>query len=343
MNHDELVKLFQIEFKLCKVTPDESAIVLSSERSHEGYAAAALQALLNIGAKAFELKAVTPPGRKEGSVGNTPVAGNRIALEALKAADFVVDLVFLLHSPEQAEILEAGTRILLVVEPPSVLMRQLPTEELRLSVKRGAAKLRKARSLRVVSEVGTDLQMKIGEYPVIEQYGFADEPGRWDHFPSAFFYTWPNEGETNGRVVLSKGDLIWPLNKYLDTSVTLTIENGYIRDIEGGVDAEILRAAFESFDDPEAYAVAHIGWGVDPRSKFDALRSEPASVGNDSRSFAGNVQFSTGPNLEVGGTRATLGHFDMPMLGCTLLLDEQPVVLNGQIIEGHANQPTINK
>ena len=333
MEHDKLVKIFQAEFKLCKVTADESAIVLSCERSQEGYATAALQALLNLGAKAFELRTVTPLGRKEGSVSNTPVAGNRIALDALKSADFVVDLVFLLHSAEQAEILEAGTRILLVIEPPSVLMRQLPTEELRLSVKRGAAKLRKARILRVMSEAGTDLQMKIGDYPVIEQYGFTDEPGRWDHFPSAFFYTWPNEGETNGRVVLNKGDLVWPLNKYLDTTVTLTIEKGYIRDIEGDADAAILRSAFESFNDPEAYAIAHMGWGVDPRSKFDALRSEPTSVGNDSRSFAGNVQFSTGPNLEVGGTRATLGHFDMPMLGCTLLLDDQPVVLNGQIVE----------
>ncbi len=333
MEADKLVKLFQAEFELCKVAPTQNAIVLSSDKSREGYAAAALQALLNIGAKAFELRTVTPPGRKEGSVGNTPVAGNRVALEALKAADFVVDLVFLLHSPEQAEVLAAGTRILLVIEPPSVLMRQLPTEELRLSVKRGAAKLRNARQLRVTSEAGTDLYMKIGDYPVIEQYGFTDEPGRWDHFPSAFFYTWPNEGDTHGRVVLNKGDLVWPLNKYLDTPVTLTVEGGYIRKIEGGLDAEMLRDAFESFNDPEAYAVAHMGWGVDPRSKFDALLSEPSSVGNDARSFAGNVQFSTGPNLEVGGTRATLGHFDMPMLECTLLLDDQPVVINGQVVE----------
>lgn len=333
MEHDKLVKLFQAEFELCGVTADESAIVLSSEQSREGYAAAALQALINLGAKAFELRTMMPPRRKKGSVGNTPIEGNRIALDALKAADFVVDLVFLLHSVEQAEILATGTRILLVVEPPSVLLRQLPTEELRLSVKRGAAQLRRARTLRVISEAGTDLEMKISDYPVIEQYGFTDEPGRWDNFPSAFFYTWPNEGETNGRVVLNKGDVVLPLNKYLDAPVTLTVEKGYIRDIQGGVDADMLRSAFQSFNDPEAYAVAHIGWGVDPRSNFEALRTEPSSVGMDSRSFAGNVQFSTGPNVEVGGTRATHGHFDMPMLGCTLLLDGHPVLQNGQIVE----------
>jgi 2,5-dihydroxypyridine 5,6-dioxygenase len=338
MQRDKLISLFEAEFERCNVRKGETAIVLSGERSRPAYAEAAMEAIRNLGANVFEMRTLgirpsdVPVGKKDGIVGLTPISGNRVAIEALKAADFVVDLVFLLHSPEQVEILKAGTRILLVVEPPEILERQLPTDELRLLVEAGAEKLKKARSLRVVSDAGTDLEMKLGEYPVITQYGFTDQPGRWDHFPSSFLYTWPNEGQTNGRVVLNTGDFIWPLNKYLSSPITLTVEGGYIRKIEGGVDAQILREQMESFKDPEAYAVSHIGWGVDPRSKWDALTTQPQSLGTEPRSFAGNVQFSTGPNLEAGGKRHTLAHFDMPMLGCTLMLDGKLVVERGRLV-----------
>jgi 2,5-dihydroxypyridine 5,6-dioxygenase len=254
-------------------------------------------------------------------------------VETLKKADFVADLMFLLHSPEQVEILRAGTRMLLIVEPPEILERLSPTDDLRKQVESGAELLKRARSLRVTSPAGTDLEMAIGDYPVITQYGFTDTPGRWDHWPGSFLYTWPNEGRTDGRVVLNTGDVIWPLNRYVENPITLTIRDGYIREIEGrGSDARVLREALESFRDPEAFAVAHMGWGLDPRAQWKALASEPRSCGMDARAFCGNVQFSTGPNTEVGGTRHTMGHFDMPMLGCTLTLDGQPVVRDGQVV-----------
>jgi 2,5-dihydroxypyridine 5,6-dioxygenase len=174
--------------------------------------------------------------------------------------------------------------------------------------------------------------MKLGQYPVVTQYGFTDTRGRWDHWPSAFLYTWPNEGGTNGRVVLNKGDFVWPLNRYLDTPVTLTIREGYIRSIEGGDDARLLREQMDSFRDPEAYAVSHIGWGVDKRADWYSLKKQPLSVGTDPRSYFGNVQFSTGPNTEAGGDRHTIAHFDMPMLGCTLTLDGRAVIRDGEVV-----------
>jgi 2,5-dihydroxypyridine 5,6-dioxygenase len=42
--------------------------------------------------------------------------------------------------------------------------------------------------------------------------------------------------------------------------------------------------------------------------------------------------FSTGPNIEVGGTNATPSHVDLPMRRCSLFLDEEPVLINGDIV-----------
>jgi 2,5-dihydroxypyridine 5,6-dioxygenase len=334
----KLVSLFQAEFERCKVQKGEKAIVLSGERARSGYAEAAVEALQNLGASVFEMR---PPAHRSTdgkgkpgveTVGLTPVSGNDIAIETLKLADFVVDLVMLLHSPEQVEILESGTRILMVIEPPEVLERAASTGDFRKIVEAEAEKLKSAQILRITSDAGTDVEMRLGQYPVVTQYGFTDQPGRWDHWPSSFLYTWPNEGGTNGRVVINRGDFVWPLNKYLSDPIILTIEVGYIRKIEGAGDAQLLREKLESFDDPEAYAVSHIGWGVNPNAKWDALLTQPDSVGIEPRSFSGNVQFSTGPNLEAGGNRNTLAHFDMPMLGCTLTLDGKPVVEKGQLV-----------
>lgn len=339
MQQDRLISLFREELERCKLRADESVVVLSGEQSPPEYIKAALHAARALGAQVFEMSLLAPekkPGDTDlSTVGVTAVTGQKLAMETLKKADLVIDLMLLLHSPEQVEILNSGARMVLVLEPPQVFEERPPTEELRKKVEAGGELLKTARKLRVTSAAGTELEMDLGDYPVITQYGFSDTPGRWDHWPSAFLYTWPNEGSTNGRVVLNKDDFIWPLHHYVETPITLTVKNGYITEIEGGADAHTLREQMASFNDPEAYAVSHIGWGVDPRADWFAIKKKPLRIGcTDPRSFAGNVQFSTGPNTEAGGTRNTIAHFDMPMLGCTLTLDGRVVVDQGEVVAG---------
>jgi 2,5-dihydroxypyridine 5,6-dioxygenase len=52
--------------------------------------------------------------------------------------------------------------------------------------------------------------------------------------------------------------------------------------------------------------------------------------GTELRAFAGNFLYSTGAN-EVAG-RHTLGHFDLPMRGCTVSVDGDVVVNNGLLV-----------
>src|SRR5690606_28780743 len=78
----------------------------------------------------------------------------------------------------------------------------------RTRVTAASARLAKAKEMTVVSEAGTDLRCPIGEFPVTSEYGFVDEPGRWDHWPSGFCFTFPNEGAASGRIVIDKGDIL---------------------------------------------------------------------------------------------------------------------------------------
>lgn len=342
ISDNQLVEGWKQVLKLSKVEPGHNITVLTSGNTNQQTLSTAIQAIAALGAVGNRLE--LPPVNGDLSLSRDPIAylgttalsGNRAAVAALKESDLVLDLMLLLFSPEQLEILESGTKILLVVEPPEVLMRMLPTQEDRSRVKAAAALLEKAKLMHVTSKAGTDLKLPLGQYPVICEYGFVDEPGRWDHWPSGFQFTWPNEGEAHGRIVLDKGDILIPQKKYLQESIEMIVEKGFVTQINGGVEAELLRDYMEYFDEPEAYAFSHVGWGVQNRARWSALGlfDREATIAQDARSYAGNFMFSLGPNTEVGGSRATKCHVDIPLRGCTITLDGKPVVIEGKLVEG---------
>jgi 2,5-dihydroxypyridine 5,6-dioxygenase len=271
-------------------------------------------------------------GEKLKAVGQTALAGNRSAIEALKGADLVIDLMFLLFSKEQLEIQAAGTRMLLVAEPFEVLARLFPTRELRERVEAGAARLAKAKQLRFTNPAGTDVTYELGQYPLLTEYGFTDTPGRWDHWPGGFLATQSNDAKVHGRVVMDRRDILFPFNKYVQEPIEFTIREGYIVEVKGSADAAMVREYIESFHDPRAYAVSHIGWGLNQLAQWDYLATGKPTLGMDGRACYGNVLFSTGPNVELGGTNDTSCHLDLPMKGCTLYLDDELIVKDGDIV-----------
>jgi 2,5-dihydroxypyridine 5,6-dioxygenase len=267
-------------------------------------------------------------------LGTTPLTGNKPALAALKASDLVLDLMTLLFSPEQHDILAGGTKILLAVEPPEILARMVPTEADRQRVLHAAARIEKARCMTVSSTAGTALSCPLGEFPAISEYGFVDAPGRWDHWPSGFVLTWPDELQASGTIVIDRGDILLPHKSYVQDPIELTVERGYATRIDGGVEAALLRDYMESFNDPEAYAISHIGWGLQPRARWSTLGllDREAHIGMDARAYEGNFLFSLGPNNEAGGSRTTACHIDIPLRGCTVRLDGQVVVDTGKVV-----------
>jgi 2,5-dihydroxypyridine 5,6-dioxygenase len=341
----ELVNAWKQVLTLSKLKPGDNVTVLTSSNTHPQTLSTALIAAGMMGAVVNRLD--LPPVNAEKAhsrdalayLGTTPLTGNRAAIAALKQSDLVLDLMTLLFSPEQHEVLQAGTKILLAVEPPEVLARLVPTEADRARVNRAAQRLEGAKEMMITSPAGTELRCPLGQYPVIQEYGFVDEPGRWDHWPSGFILTWPNEGETNGRIVIDRGDILLPQKSYASEPIELTVERGYVAAIEGGVDAALLRDYIEAFDDPEAYAISHIGWGLQPRARWStlALYDREQTIGMDARAYEGNFLFSLGPNNEAGGSRATACHIDIPLRGCTVKLDGAAVVQQGRVLDAEGS------
>ncbi|HBT34421.1 MAG TPA: 2,5-dihydroxypyridine 5,6-dioxygenase [Pusillimonas sp.] len=338
----QLVSAWQEVLRLSKLEAGQTVTILTSTATHPQNLRCAAIAVQSLGAVMNRLD--LPPVNAEKALsrdslaylGTTPLTGNKAAIACLKESDLVLDLMTLLFSPEQIDILKSGTKILLAVEPPEVLVRTVPTEADRKRVKTAAARIEAAKEMTVVSDAGTDLRCPIGEFPPTAEYAFVDEAGRWDHWPSGFAFTFPNEGQATGRIVIDKGDILLPQKSYTTDQIILTVENGYATKIEGGVDAELLREYMASFNDPEGYAISHIGWGLQPRCYWSTLGlyDKEQTIGMDARAYEGNFLFSLGPNNEGGGSRTTACHIDIPLRNCTVSLDGEEVVRNGKVLDG---------
>lgn len=335
-DNSELVRLFGAVLDLCKVKEGETLAVLTQDNEREAYATAYLAAAQQRGAHAFQLnlpKRMPDPGAK---AKKTSLSGNVPAVNALKAADIVIDLVGLLWSAEQKEIQSAGARILLCREPAENIAKMFPRPELRKRVEAAEKILSKAKEMRISSPAGTDVTYKLGRYPTITQYGYTDQPGRWDHLPGGFLYTGGDDDGVNGTVVINTGDIIFPFKRYMAAPIRLIIENGMVVKIEGDhTDAEVLRTYMARWNDPRAYAISHIGWGMDEKAQWDFMATGAVAAqtfGVDGRAYYGNVLFSTGPNVELGGKNDTACHLDIPLRGCSLFLDGAPVVKAGELV-----------
>lgn len=335
-----LIEAWKKVLKLSRLEAGQTVTILTGAATHPQTLSCAQIATQSMGAIVNRLDLPPVNGEKAFSrdplsyLGTTALTANRAAIAALKESDLVLDLMTLLFSPEQHDILKSGTKVLLAVEPPEVLARLVPTEEDRIRVLTATRKIGSAGEMRVYSAAGTSLLCPLGEFGPTAEYGFVDEPGRWDHWPSGFALTYPNDRAARGTIVIDRGDILLPQKRYVNDPIQLTVENGYATKIEGGVDAALLRDYMETFGDPEGYAISHVGWGLQPRARWSTLGlyDREATIGMDARAFEGNFLFSLGPNNEGGGSRTTTCHIDIPLRACTIELDGTTVVEDGRVI-----------
>ena len=257
------------------------------------------------------------------------------AVAALAGSSFVADCTVegLLHAPELGAILDGGARIMMVSnEHPEILERLVPDPDLKSRVQQAAAMLKQATEMRVISAAGTDLTIDVSQAPAAGSWGCTDGPGTIAHWPGGLCLCFPAAGTVNGTLVLDVGDVNLTFKRYLASPVRMRITHDYITEISGdGVDAALTSSYLAAWEDPDAYAVSHVGWGMNPSARWDALTMYDRTQlnGTELRAFAGNFLYSTGANETAG--RYTLGHFDLPMRNCTVTLDGAPVVEAGKL------------
>jgi 2,5-dihydroxypyridine 5,6-dioxygenase len=334
------IDAFEQAFRLSGVQPGEPAAILAETQSRAVLVQLAELALARLGAGWFHVSVPTPrvsapvPVRSTGA--SDAIGGLAPVVQALAASRFVVDCTVegLQHAAELPQILAGGARVLVISnEHPEILERTLPRAEDEAPVRDAMRRLRGARQMRVSSSRGTALTIELNGARVGGVWGFTAKPGTLTHWPAGLVLAFPAAGSVNGTLVMAPGDVNLTFKRYLADAVLLRIENDHVVAIEGAsVDAELMRGYFAAWGDAAAYAVSHVGWGLNRRARWDAMTFYDRADfnGTELRAFAGNFLYSTGAN-EVAG-RHTLGHFDLPLRGCTVELDGVAVVRHGELV-----------
>lgn len=313
--------------------------IVSETQSRQVLQDLASLALYDLGADYSTILLPTPeqtaPVPVKSTGASNAVAGKRHVVEALKHVEVIVDVTVegLLHAKEWPEIEEAGTRLCVICnEHPEILERTEPQAALGPKVALGIEMLQDAAEMRVTSAAGTDLVIDIRDAPCGGTPGFSTEKGGVAHWPGGLCLCFPGKNTIQGRIVMVPGDMNLTFKTYLTTPVDFRIEDDFVKEITGdGLDADLLREYLAAWEDPIAYGFSHVGWGMNPRARWEsmALYDKRDVQATEFRAWAGNFLWSTGSNQYAG--RFTLGHFDLPMRGCTITLDGTPVVIDGTL------------
>ncbi len=329
--------MFESTLRLCGVAPGDACAVLSETQTRAELPALAELALARLGARPFHLvlpgKALAAPVPVRSTGASDAIGRLEPVVQALAASTLVVDCTVegLQHAVELPRILANGARVLVIShEHPEILERCVPRAGDEPQVRDAMRQLKAARQMHVTSAAGTDLRIDLAGARIGGVWGFSAKPGTLTHWPGGLVLAFPAAGSVNGVLVLDRGDVNLTFKRYLQDPVTLVIQNDHAVHVEGDhVDGELMRGYFAAWGDPSAYAVSHVGWGLNRRARWDAMNfyDKRDFNGTELRAFAGNFLYSTGAN-EVAG-RHTLGHFDLPLRGCTITLDGVPVVERG--------------
>lgn len=346
------IDAFEAVLRRSALQSGDTVAILCESQSRPVLPELARLAVARLGAHSFTLalnslfESSRPVARSTGA--STAIQGIAPVIAALASSTLVVDCTVegLMHAPELPVILRGANggqpRIIYVSnEHPEALVRLLPDAATEARVKDHVKRLRATRTMRVTSAAGTDLSIALqgahGNAVVGGNWGSTTRPGTLTHWPGGLALAFPPTGSVNGCLVLAEGDVNLTFKRYIERPITLTIEQDYVTRIEGaGVDADLMRSYIAAWSasegDRAAYAVSHVGYGLNPAARWDsmALYDKRDFNGTELRAFAGNFLYSTGAN-EVAG-RYTQGHFDLPMRHCTIALDGTVVVDQGEVV-----------
>lgn len=192
-------------------------------------------------------------------------------------------------------------------------------DQIARDAERMAAQLTAAAHVRLHTPEGTDLNLSIAGVAGRWSSGRLDQPGQIDNLPFGEAYLVPVEGSAQGVLIVPAG---W--HPHLTESLVLHFKSGLVMAVEGG-GAEGKRLRHLLDDSPAGRArrnCAELGIGSNPGARRPDIVLEAEKI-------KGTVHVAIGNSTSMGGSVYADLHQDFVLPRPTLLLDAQPVIIDG--------------
>ena len=189
----------------------------------------------------------------------------------------------------------------------------------KLGRKRGAV-LAESKEVRITSPAGTDIRGEVQGRPVQYETGLFREPGQFAAFPDSEINISPVEGTAEGKAVIDVSIMSVGITVY--DPVTLSIKEGKVVDIQGGMSARKFRETLEALEDGKAFNYAEFGIGLNPCARLAATNLE--DLGR-----LGNCHCGIGSNFAIGGKVLAPNHHDAMFKDASVYFDGKLVLDKG--------------
>lgn len=260
------------------------------------------------------------------------------AVAALAAADVAVIL-----NSDMAIMFDAGLRTVIGSGSTRLAWAPYASDEAFLRLMPGSAqewdelgqltthvagRLAGRHRIQVTSPAGTDLQIDIGANRLNSSTGAAHSGagyGGLEIWPGGQVSTVPDADTARGRLVIDRS-INAPRFAAVDAPIECLVETGRVVDVKGGADAADLRDWLSALADDRVYHLTEFGVGTNRRCRLAGV----AGPCEDTHTL-GCVSFALGADVHLGGTTAAPCHVDMTMHQATVLVDDQSLIIAGQV------------
>lgn len=179
-----------------------------------------------------------------------------------------------------------------------------------------AESLKGVKYFRLTSHAGTDMTINVAGVEYFADKGVYHKPGDFGNLPAGEVCAGPVLEGSSGVAVFDGSFAGLGL---LTEPIKITFRDGVATALEGGVEADALRALIEPFAEA-GKVLAEIGIGTHPSATLTGVVLEDEKI-------AGTVHLALGNNVGFGGDNDVALHVDGVILSPTLVTDGGAVVL----------------
>lgn len=300
----------------CTNVKSNEKVVIVTDMTKVAIAEAVATAAYERGAEV--VMTVMEPRKRAGQEPPEPVAA------AMKTADVIFSPVSfsITHTQAVKDAVSGGARAIVMTDFTEEMMMgggiEANFQEIKPICQGVARAFSEGSKVHVVTPGGTDLWLNASDRRGNSLYCVV-EPGQFSTVPTVEANFSPVEDSAEGTIVCDASIPYLGIG-IINEPLKITVKKGYITEIAGGgSQGERLRRNLAEQNDHNAYNIAELGVGLNPKCRMCGIMLEDEGVKS-------TAHIGIGTSITLGGVRKAPMHYDLIMWHPTITVDDKIIV-----------------